>query len=316
MNTIFMGSPEFAVPHLEALLSSQHHVACVFTQPDRPRSRGRRYLSTPVKVLAEECKIPVYTPSTLKGQETRDMIRAIKPDVIVVVAYGLLIPKEILSIPPKGCINVHASLLPEYRGAAPIERAIMAGEKITGVTTMYMAEGWDTGDIILQRKVEIPEDMTSGELSRQLAASGADLLSKTLQLIEAGIAPRVAQDESLATYAPKLGHDEFLIDWRKSARVIHNLVRAGNPRPGAFTYLQGKRFKIFQGKVAEDESESIFGLPMPAGRICGSSPESLIVSTGEGFYSIYEVQCEGSKRLTIGDYLCGNPVQIGDVLGR
>lgn len=316
MKTIFMGSPEFAVPHLEALLSSPHHVACVFTQPDRPRSRGRHFLSTPVKLLAEERKIPVYTPITLRGQEIADMLGTIKPDVIVVVAYGLLIPKVILNIPPKGCINVHASLLPKYRGAAPIERAIMAGEEVTGVTTMYMAEGWDTGDIILQNKVEIPEDMTSGELSRQLAASGADLLSKTMRLIEAGVAPRVAQDESLATYAPKLAHDEFLIDWRKPARVIHNLVRAGNPRPGAFTYLQGKRFKVFAGKVAQDENESLVGTPVLPGEICRSSPQGLVVATGEGFYSIQEVQCEGSKRLKIGDYLCGNPVQVGDVLGK
>ncbi len=316
MKTIFMGSPEFAVPHLEALSSSQHHVACVFTQPDRPRSRGRRYLSTPVKALAQERKIPVYTPSTLKGQEIVDMLREIKPDVIVVVAYGLLIPKEILNIPPKGCINVHASLLPKYRGAAPIERAIMAGEEITGVTTMYMAEGWDTGDIILQEKVEIPEDMTGGELSRELSTCGADLLVKTLQLVQSGAAPRISQDESLATYAPKLGHDEFLMDWRKSARDICNLVRAGNPRPGAFTYLQGKRFKIFRGKVTQDGNGSLSDRPIPPGEICGSSPESLLVATGEGFYSIQEVQCEGSKRLTIGDYLCGNPVQVGDVLGK
>jgi methionyl-tRNA formyltransferase len=315
MKTIFMGSPEFAVPHLEALLSSPHHVACVFTQPDRPRSRGRRCLSTPVKILAEERKIQVSTPSTLREQKIVDILGEIEPDVIVVVAYGLLIPKEILNIPPKGCINVHASLLPKYRGAAPIERAIMAGEEVTGITTMHMAEGWDTGDIILQEKVEIPEDMTGGELSRKLSVCGAGLLIETLELIDAGIAPRIAQDESLATYAPKLTHDEFLIDWRKSARVIHNLVRAGNPRPGAFTYLQGKRFKVFAGKVAPDESKSLSSTLVLPGKICRSSPQGLIVATGEGFYSIQEVQCEGSKRLAIGDYLCGNPVQVGDVLG-
>ncbi|NLB74225.1 MAG: methionyl-tRNA formyltransferase [Firmicutes bacterium] len=315
MKLIFMGSPEFAVPHLEVLLSSPHHVACVFTQPDRPRSRGRRYLPTPVRISAEERQIPVYTPNTLRGQEILGIIEAIRPDVIVVVAYGLLIPKDILGIPPKGCINVHASLLPKYRGAAPVERAIMAGEEVTGVTTMYMAEGWDTGDMILQEKMEIPEDMTCGELSQKLAARGSALLARTLQLIEAGVAPRIPQDESLATYAPKLAHDEFLIDWRKPARVIHNLVRAGNPRPGAFTYLQGKRFKIFAGKVVPDENETLCGTPVLPGKICRSSPQNLIVATGEGFYSIEEVQREGSKRLAIGDYLCGNPVQAGDVLG-
>jgi methionyl-tRNA formyltransferase len=269
-----------------------------------------------VKLLAEERKIPVYTPSTLRGQEIPDMLGEMKPDVIVVVAYGLLIPKVILNIPPKGCINVHASLLPKYRGAAPIERAIMAGEEVTGVTTMHMAEGWDTGDMILQEKVEIPEDMTCGELSQELAARGSDLLARTLQLIEAGAAPRIPQDESLATYAPKLAHDEFLIDWRKPARVIHDLVRAGNPRPGAFTYLQGKRFKVFAGKVVQDENESLLSTPVLPGEICRSSPQGLVAATGEGFYSIQEVQCEGSKRLKIGDYLCGNPIQVGDVLGK
>ena len=316
MNIVFMGSPEFAVPHLEALMSSGYHVPCVFTQPDRPRSRGRRYLPTPVKVLAKERNIPVYTPQSLKGQEIRDILEQIQPDVIVVVAYGLLIPKGILDIPPEGCINVHASLLPKYRGAAPIERAIMAGEKETGVTTMYMAEGWDTGDIILQEKVEIPEDATCGELSLELSHRGAKLLVETLQLIGSGVAPRIPQDERAATYAPKLGRDEFQINWTKPASVIHNLIRAGNPRPGAFTYLKGKRFKIFRGKVSKDESEIIStGRPLP-GEVCLLHPECLQVATGKGYYLIQEVQCEGSKRLTIGDYLCGNPIQVGDVLGK
>lgn len=316
MNIVFMGSPEFAVPHLEALMSSGYHVPCVFTQPDRPRSRGRRYLPTPVKVLAKERNIPVYTPQSLKGQEIRDILEQIRPDVIVVVAYGLLIPKGILDIPYEGCINVHASLLPKYRGAAPIERAIMAGEKETGVTTMYMAEGWDTGDIILQEKVEIPEDATCGELSLELSHRGAELLTRTLQLIGSGVAPRIPQDERLATYAPKLGRDEFQIDWGNPASRIHNLVRAGNPRPGAFTYLQGKRFKIFRGKVSPDENEMISADPPLPGEICRSDPQGLMVVTGKGYYVIQEVQCEGSKRLTIGDYLCGNPIQVGDVLGK
>ncbi len=316
MKTVFMGSPGFAVPHLEALLASGYHVPCVFTQPDRPRSRGRRYLPTPVKALAEERNIPVYTPRTLRGQEVIDILKQAKPDVIVVVAYGLLVPKEVLGIPPKGCINVHASLLPKYRGAAPIERAIMAGEKETGVTTMYMAEGWDTGDIILQENVEIPGDMTCGELSCELSARGAELLVQTLQLIESGVAPRMPQNEKLATYATKLGRDEFQIDWAKPALAIHNLVRAGNPRPGAFTYLQGKRFKVFQGKVLPAENEGLHTDPALPGEICRSSPEGLMVATGEGLYLIQEVQCEGSRRLTIRDYLCGNPIHQGDVLGK
>lgn len=316
MKTVFMGSPGFAVPFLEALLSSPHDVACVFTQPDRARARGRRHLSTPVKVLAEANSIPVYTPGTLKGQECVDILREISPDVIVVVAYGRLVPKGILEMPPKGCINVHASLLPKYRGAAPIERAIMAGEKVTGITTMYMAEGLDTGDIILQEKVDIPEDMTCGELYEQLALVGKDVLLETLQLVEAGVAPRIPQDESQATYAPKLKCDEFLIDWQSPASSIHNLIRAGNPRPGAFTYLKGKRFKIFRGKVVKEGDKALSDKSPQPGEILRSGPEGLIVATGEGLYSVHEVQCEGGRPLKIGAYLCGNPVQIGDVLGK
>ena len=316
MKIVFMGSPKFAVPHLEALLDSRHHVACVFTQPDRPRSRGRRYLSTPVKVLAEKSKIPVYTPQTLKGEDVPDVLKQVGPDVIVVVAYGLLIPKKILELPPKGCINVHASLLPKYRGAAPIERVIMAGEKTTGITTMYMEEGWDTGDIILQEKVDIPDDMTYGELSCELSLKGSNLLVETLELIESGTAPRISQDECLATYAKKLGRNEFLIDWSKPAHVIHNLVRAGNPRPGAFTYLEGKRFKVFKGiPLPQEDIDPSFSRCVP-GEICISSPEGLVVRTGQGSYVIQEVQAEGSRRLAIRDYLCGNPIQVGYVIGK
>lgn len=316
MKVVFMGSPEFAVPHLKALLDSGHHVPCVFTQPDRPRSRGRRYLPTPVKVLAEEHEIPVYSPQTLKSQEALDVLKQVQPDVIVVVAYGLLIPKEILALPPKGCINVHASLLPKYRGAAPIERAIMAGEKTTGITTMHMAEGWDTGDIILQEKVDVPEDMTCGELNSKLSLKGSRLLVSTLNLIKTGTAPRISQDENLATYAAKLGRDEFLIDWSKPAYVIHNLVRAGNPSPGAFTYFQEKRLKVFQGKVLPGEENNSSFLQGLTGEICALRPEGLMVRTGEGYYLIQEVQCEGSKRLAIRDYLCGNPIEVGDVLNK
>lgn len=316
MKVVFMGSPEFAVPHLEAILSSGYHVPCVFTQPDRPRSRGRRYLPTPVKVLAEECRIPVYTPLTLKDETILDILHQARPDVIVVVAYGLLIPKQILELPPKGCINVHASLLPKYRGAAPIERAIMAGERVTGVTTMYMAEGWDTGDIIFQETVDIPYDMTCGELTGELSARGSKLLAATLESIQSGSAQRTPQDEGLATYARKLGRDEFSIDWQESSGIIHNLVRAGNPRPGAFTSLQGKRLKIFKGAVVpgdDGNSPHTHGQP---GEICQVSPQGMTVVTGCGLYLIQEVQCEGGKKLAIGDYLCGNPIQVGVVLGK
>ncbi len=335
----FMGSPEFAVPSLEAVLTAGHSVACVFTQPDRARARGRRLVPTPVKEIAEARGLRVLTPQTLKDAAALAVLREAAPDAIAVVAYGLLLPPEVLRLPKHGCINVHASLLPRYRGAAPIERAIMAGERTTGVTTMYMSEGWDTGDIILQEEVPIGQDMTAGELRRELAERGARLLERTLALIEAGRAPRIRQNEAVATRAPRVDPGEFEIDWRRPARAIHNLVRAGNPRPGAFTRIGGRLVKIFRGRPVdapgagaecerarerEDASachggacdpQAAPGPPDPPGT-CRTTPEGLLVRAGDGFYLVQEVQAEGGKRMTARDYLRGHPVAPGTVLGR
>lgn len=315
MVVVFMGSPEFAVPSLEAVLEAGHTVACVLTQPDRARARGRRLVPTPVKEFAESRGLRVLTPETLKDDRVLAALREAAPDVIVVVAYGLLLPPEVLRIPKHGCINVHASLLPRYRGAAPIERAIMAGERVTGVTTMYMAEDWDTGDIILQEEVPIGEDVTAGELRKELAERGARLLAKTLALIESGEAPRIRQDETAATHAPRVRPEEFEIDWSRPARAIHNLVRAGNPRPGAFTRIDGVLLKIFRGRPIHEAIDTADPCG-PPGTVCRTTPEGLLVKAGEGSYLVLEVQAEGGRRMSAADYLRGHPAKPGTVVGN
>jgi len=316
MVLIFMGSPDFAVPSLDAVLSAGHTVPCVFTQPDKPRVRGRRPLPTPVKAFAESRGIAVFTPETLKDEAALEVLRKAAPDAIVVVAYGLLLPPEVLRLPRHGCVNVHASLLPKYRGAAPIERAIMAGERMTGVTTMFMTEGWDTGDIILQEEVPIGENTTAGELRETLSIKGADLLRRTLELIETQGAPRVPQDESAATYAPRIRPDEFAIDWVLPAKVIHNLVRAASPKPGAVTRVSGKLLKVFRGRLADALSPELAIDGAPPGAVLGVAPGGeLIVKTGEGMYLISEVQAEGGRRMSASEYLRGHPVKPGTILG-
>lgn len=320
MVVVFMGSPDFAVPSLEAVLSAGHVVPCVFTQPDKPRARGRHPLPTPVKAFAESRGVWVFSPKTLRGEAALQTLREAAPDAIVVVAYGLLLPPEVLGLPRHGCINVHASLLPKYRGAAPIERAIMAGERVTGVSTMYMAEGWDTGDIILQEAVPIGEDMTAGELRETLAAMGADLLRQTLELMETQAAPRVPQDESAATYAPRIRPGEFVIDWALPAKVVHNLVRAASPKPGAVTRASGKLLKVFRGRPAGRPAGALSPEPVvdsaPPGAVLGIAPGGeLAVKTGEGVYLVSEVQAEGGRRMSASRYLRGRPMQPGTVLG-
>lgn len=316
MVIVFMGSPDFAVPSLDAVLSAGHTVRCVFTQPDKARARRRRSLPTPVKRFAESRAVPVFTPETLKDPAALDALRKAAADAIVVVAYGLFLPPEVLRLPRLGCVNVHASLLPKYRGAAPIERAIMAGERVTGVTTMYVAEGWDTGDIILQEEVPIAQDATAGELRETLAAKGADLLERTLELIEAGTAPRVPQDERAATYAPKIQRDELTIDWTRPAQAVHNLVRAAAPKPGAVTMTGGRLLKIFRGRPEGAPSIGLAAGAGPPGAVLGLAPGGeLAVKTGEGVYLVSEVQAEGGRRMTVSEYLRGRPIKPGTVLG-
>lgn len=309
MNLIFMGTSEFAVPSLE-ILSKHFKVAAVITQPDRPKGRGHRVEPTPVKLAAQQLDLPIYQFNRIKETVAIDTIMGLRPDLIVVVSYGQLIPASVLEIPPRGCINVHASLLPRYRGAAPIQRAIMAGEKTTGITTMLMDEGLDTGDIILQTVVDVPTDLSYGALQRKLAYTGAELLLRTIEEVQAGTAQYHAQDDSQATYAAMIHAQDELINWTDSAWVIHNKIRALDPQPGSYTTFGGTKLKIFASRVLEQESD----LSM-AGAFIAATQEGFLVQTGQGCLEILEVQREGKKRMSARDFIKGNKLKSGDLLG-
>lgn len=296
MNIVFMGTPDFAVVSLEQLINDGHEISAVFTKVDMPR--GRKMIMTPpeVKVCAESHGLTVYQPATLKDPEAIETIKKLNPDVIVVVAYGKLLPKEVLDIPPLGCINLHGSLLPKYRGAAPIQWTVLNGDKIGGVTTMYMGEGLDTGDVIETYETEVSEDETSGELFDRLAQEGAKLLSHTLELLKSGKVERKPQDESKASYAPMLDKAMCVIDWRKSASEVHNLVRGLNPWPVALTTLEGKRIKIIKTKKSDKK-----GKP---GYVVSVNP--LTVACADGAVEILTLQPEGKKPMDSKSFLMGH----------
>jgi methionyl-tRNA formyltransferase len=302
MKIIFMGTPSFSLPSLEGLLKAGYEIKGVITRPDKPKGRGLKIQPPPVKVLAERFSLPVYQPIRLR-EEALFWVKEKEPDLIVVVAYGGILPKELLDLPPLGCVNLHPSLLPEFRGPGAIPRCIMEGRRKTGVTTMYLDEGVDTGDIILQQEVEIGEEETGGELENRLSEIGRDLLLKTVALIERGSAPRKPQDEALSTYAPMIKKEDTLIDWSLPAKKIHNLIRALNPKPCAYTYLEGKRLKILKGKVLEGK-----GKP---GEIVEAKKGRLIVSTPNGLLSLDEVQPEGKRKMTIREFMAGHPIEEG-----
>jgi len=251
MRIVFMGTPEFAVPCLKSLIDAGHDVCAVFTQPDKPKGRGYALTPSPIKVLATENHIEVFQPVTLRTAQAAQSVQELNPDVIVVVAYGKILTKEILSIPPFGCINVHASLLPKYRGAAPIQWSVINGDKVTGVTTMYMDEGIDTGDTLLAEQTEIGPDETSGELHDRLSLIGAELLVKTLQEVKEGTAKRIPQTDSNTGYASMLTKELSNINWAESANVVHNLVRGLSPWPVASTIYHDKRLKIHRTRLAD-----------------------------------------------------------------
>ncbi len=305
---LFMGTPEFAVPSLELLIKNKYTLLAVVTQPDRPRGRGNRVIPSPVKKLALEHGIPVLQPERL----TVDFIQEVKqlaPEVVVVAAYGKILPKSLLEIPPLGCINVHASLLPEYRGAAPVHRAILNGDSVTGVTIMYMAEGMDTGDIILQKETEISFEETVGSLHQRLSIMGAELLDTALKKLLRGEASRRKQDSTTATYAPPLKREEEKINWEQDARHIHNQVRGMNPWPGAYTMWKGHRVKIWRSSVVESEAE---GKP---GEVIHLGKEGITVAAGRGALTIEELQLSGGKKMPVGEFLRGNPLTPGTLLG-
>lgn len=299
MRIIFMGTPDFAVPSLQSLLDQGHEICGVFTQPDKPKGRGHKLQAPPVKELALQNGLPVYQPDTLRDETAQQTIRDLAPEVIVVVAYGKLLPKAVLDAPRLGCINVHGSLLPLYRGAAPIQWAVINGEEVTGVTTMFMAEGMDTGDILLKVETEIGPEETAGELFDRLKDLGADLLVKTLERLEKGEIQRVPQDEDQATLAPMLKKEMSVIDWNKPAQWIYDLIRGLNPWPCAAAVLDGRRVKLLASQLVEGE-----GVPGMAYNQGGE----LVAACGQGMVKIIELQTDKGKRMSGREYLLGHPL--------
>ncbi|MCL2068299.1 MAG: methionyl-tRNA formyltransferase [Oscillospiraceae bacterium] len=306
MNIIFMGTPDFAVPCLARILDEGHTVSAVFTQPDKPKGRGKSLCAPPVKQLALERGIPVYQPIKLRDGAALSLLRGYSPDLIVVVAYGRMLPDDILELPPLGCVNVHASLLPRLRGAAPIQRAIINGDTVTGITTMYMAQGMDTGDMILRRETPIGETETAGELFARLADMGAGLLAESLKLLQAGAAPRTPQDESLATHAPMIEKSIAAINFTKPAHEICNLVRGLNPSPLAFTRFSGGRLCVLCAKPAAGMQGCIPGEVLDAKR--------LIVACGGGAVELLAVQPEGKRPMENTAFANSGKIRTGEIL--
>lgn len=313
MNIVFMGTPDFAKESLEAIHKAGHHIIGVVTNPDRPQGRGMKLQPSEVKKFALEKEFKIYQPLPIKNNtEFIGEMKKLNPDVICVVAYGTILPKSILEIPKFGCINVHASLLPKYRGAAPIQWAVLNGDKTTGVTTMYMDKGMDTGDIILKQEIEIGEEETTGELWDRLAKIGGELLVETLQQVEKGIAPREKQGKDF-TIAPMLSKEMAKIDWEtQTAQDIKNLVRGLNPIMGAYTYLAGKKIKFWKVDLAKEEEIVLEGSidARKNGTVLVSNPKKgLFIKTKQGILKILEIQGENAKRMPIQDFLRGNLIQ-------
>lgn len=305
MRIVFMGTPDFAVPSLQALIDAGHDVCAVYTQPDKPQGRKQILTAPPVKTLALEHDIPVFQPNTLKNEDEQARLRELAPEVIIVVAYGKLLPKAVLDIPPHGCINVHGSLLPRWRGAAPIQWAVIAGDEMAGVTTMQMAEGLDTGDMLLTYETKVGEKETAGELFDRLAQSGAELLTQTLVKLDE-ITPR-PQDDAQSCYAHMLDKQMAVIDWSKSAHEIDCLIRGLNPWPIALTTLSGERLKVFAAEKAAGNGEP--------GTVLEADPKKgLTVACGKGALKLIEIQLVGGKRMKATDFLRGHAIEVGTKL--
>lgn len=308
MRIIFMGTPDFSVPTLEALVQGGHQVIAAVTQPDKPKGRGKSVLMTPVKEKALALSIPVYQPVKVREPEFVELLREMAPDVIVVVAFGQILPKEILTLPKYGCVNVHASLLPKYRGAAPIQWAVIDGEKESGVTTMLMDEGLDTGDMLEWKTIPLDEKETGGSLFDKLSALGGELILSTLEKLEQGTAVRTPQGESGTCYAKMLKKSMGEIDWTMEAERIERLIRGLNPWPSAYTSLKGKTVKIWAADVEAGETT---GNP---GRITVLK-ERILVETGKDFLAVTELQLEGKKRMDAAAFLRGFQIEPGTSFG-
>ncbi|MBR3722688.1 MAG: methionyl-tRNA formyltransferase [Selenomonadaceae bacterium] len=308
LRVLFMGTPDFALPSLK-MLTDEANVVAVVTQPDKPKGRGHKLMPPPVKIFAEEKSILVYQPQKVREPEFVEKLKELAPDVIIVVAFGQILPEEILNFPKYGCINLHGSLLPAYRGAAPIEWSIINGEKNTGVTTMFMAAGLDTGDMLLKEEVAISEDETADELRAVLSEIGAKVLKQTLLKMLSGELKREVQDDSKSSYASRIVKETGLIDWTKSARDIHNLVRGLNSTSVAYTNFNGEVFKIWRTKLLA------CGIDVPSGdfevgSILKTDNDGIYVKTGNGVLLITEVQTPGKKKMSAKDYLRGHSIKL------
>ncbi|AGC68340.1 methionyl-tRNA formyltransferase Fmt [Thermoclostridium stercorarium subsp. stercorarium DSM 8532] len=308
MRIVFMGTPEFAVPSLEILINNGMDVVAVVTQPDKPRGRGYKVSFSPVKECALKYNIPVMQPEKIGSSDSVQQLKEMAPDLFVTCAFGQFLTQKVLDIPKYGTVNVHGSLLPKYRGAAPIQWAIINGEKTTGVTTMLTVLKMDAGDILLSREIPIDDDMTAGQLHDKMSIIGAELLLETIRRIEKGTITPIPQNEAEATYAPRIVRETGRINWDADATAIHNLVRGTDPWPGAYSYLNGKRMRIWKTKVRD------------AGLISGNKPGTIIevgksfitVQAGKGAVNVLEIQCDNGKRMTVEQYLCGHEIKPGD----
>lgn len=305
MRIVFMGTPDFAAASLKKLIDKKYDIAAVFTQPDKPRDRGMKLSYSPVKELALENNIPVYQPTRLRDGTATELIKSLDPDILVVVAYGRILPDDMLEVPKYGAINVHASLLPKYRGAAPIQWAVLNGDKITGVTTMYLASEMDTGDIIYTSETEIGEFETSGELFDRLMVMGAELLDRTLRDIEAGTAPRTPQDHSKASYVKMLDKSLSPIEWAKTPREVIKQIYGLQPWPVATAELDRKVFKIYSAEYTQNKTDKAPGSVVSAGKkgieIACLDGETVLIT---------ELQAAGKKRMKASDYLLGHPIKV------
>lgn len=328
LKILFMGTPDFAQESLKSIYDAGFEIIGVVTNPDKPKGRGMKLAYSPVKEYALEKNLKIYQPIKIRNNtEFLDEIRALAPDVICVVAYGKILPKEILEIPKLGCINVHGSLLPKYRGAAPIQWAVLNGDKTTGITTMYMNEGMDTGDMILKEEVEIGPEETTGDLWQKLSKIGGEILVKTLKLIEEGKVPREKQTEE-ATLAPMLNKEMALIDWENSdANKIHNLIRGLNPIMGAYSYIDGKKIKFWKSKVLTkeeffsyktefEEYEAKFNNLVPGTILIADDKDGLYIKANGGVLKILEIQGENAKRMPTADFLRGNHLIAGMIFSK
>ncbi|HOM82773.1 MAG TPA: methionyl-tRNA formyltransferase [Armatimonadota bacterium] len=306
MRVVYMGTPEFAVPALQALHGAGYEIALVISQPDRPRGRGRQANPTPVAATARELGLPLLQPAKVNDPEVVEQVQELAPDAIVVAAFGQILRKPLLQIPAIGCVNIHASLLPQYRGGSPVQHALLAGERVTGITIMLMDEGMDTGPILMQREVLISPEDTAGTLLDRLARVGADLLLEALPALAAGRLEPTPQDASRATYAPNLSREDARIDWSSSAEKIRNQVRAFSPKPGAWAEFRGKEVKIWRARVDSDATDA------SPGQIVAIGPESIRVATGEGTLWLEEVQEAGKSRMGAGAFARGARLAPGE----